>query len=72
MIWLQKLDAWFASQNMYRISSFVAKEKILPAGPPAILVPTNTAEMEVIIDDTTNLTSVIKAAHPQFICQTHY
>jgi hypothetical protein len=60
-VWLQKLDAWFASRNINRISSFVAEKKIGPGG-PTILAATTSVDKEVtIVDDTTNnLTSFLE------------
>ncbi len=60
-VWLQKLDAWFASRNINRISSFVAEEKIGPGGPTVLAATTSVDKEVTIVDDTTNnLTSFLE------------
>jgi hypothetical protein len=53
-VWLQKLDTWFASRNINRISSFVAEENILPGGPTILAATTD------VDDATNNLTSFVE------------
>jgi hypothetical protein len=53
-VWLQKLDAWFASQNINQILSFVAEENILPGGPTILAATTNVDQEVTIVDYTTD------------------